>query len=87
MEKRAFKDVHRRDIFQGDSSRARQNKAKPVFNVCNIVRIAGFKVELTTNLADHLLLRDADRTLTIFLHVSYLMGQRQCVALVYYSDL
>ncbi|PCH03616.1 Hypothetical protein PENO1_031420 [Penicillium occitanis (nom. inval.)] len=52
-------------------------KLGPVFNVCNIVRIGGFKVELTTNLADHLLLRDADRTLTIFHHASYLMSQRQ----------
>ncbi|KAF3402145.1 hypothetical protein DPV78_004664 [Talaromyces pinophilus] len=52
-------------------------KLGPVFNACNLVRIAGFKVELTTNLADHLLLRDTDRTLTIFHHASYLMGQRR----------
>lgn len=58
-------------------------KLGSVFNVSNIVRIAGFKIELTTNLADHLLLRDADRTLTIFHHASYLMGQQECVVYGY----
>lgn len=60
-------------------------KLEPVFNVCNIVRIGGFKVELTSNLSDHLLLRDTgvDKTITIFHHASFLMGQRQCVVLSY----
>ncbi|KAL4804614.1 hypothetical protein BDV18DRAFT_161708 [Aspergillus unguis] len=47
------------------------------FNVVNLVRIAGFHVELTTNLADHLRLRDTDKTVTIFHHASFLNHQRQ----------
>ncbi|KAL2833321.1 hypothetical protein BDW59DRAFT_180084 [Aspergillus cavernicola] len=47
------------------------------FDVYNMVRIAGFNIELTTNLSDHLRLRDADKTVTIFHHASFLKGQRQ----------
>ncbi|KAL4967033.1 uncharacterized protein BDV14DRAFT_207787 [Aspergillus stella-maris] len=46
------------------------------FNISNMVRIGGFKVELTTNLADHLRLRDTDRTVSVFHHASFLKGQR-----------
>ncbi|KAL4902092.1 hypothetical protein BDW74DRAFT_169809 [Aspergillus multicolor] len=46
------------------------------FDVSNIVRIAGFKVELTANLADHLRLRDADKTVKIFHHASFLKCQQ-----------
>ncbi|KAL5333741.1 hypothetical protein BJX70DRAFT_403294 [Aspergillus crustosus] len=42
-----------------------------------MVRVAGFKVELTTNLSDHLRLRDADKTISIFHHASFLMGHRK----------
>jgi hypothetical protein len=48
------------------------------FDVCNMVRIAGFKIRLTTNLFQHLHLRD-DRTVTIFHHASFLKSQRQYV--------
>lgn len=47
------------------------------FNVSSMVRIAGFNIELTTNLADHLRLRDADRTVMIFHHVWFLRSQQQ----------
>lgn len=47
------------------------------FNVSSMVRIAGFNIELTTNLADHLRLRDADRTVMIFHHASFLGSQQQ----------
>jgi hypothetical protein len=57
------------------------------FTVCNMVRIAGFKIELTTNIADHLRLRDADRTVAIFHHASFLKSQRlyerPCPVLMY----
>jgi hypothetical protein len=45
----------------------------------NLVQIAGFKVELTTNLSDHLRFHDANRKVTIFHHASFLMAQRQYV--------
>ncbi|KAL4925212.1 uncharacterized protein BDV17DRAFT_300385 [Aspergillus undulatus] len=47
------------------------------FNVSSMVRIAGFKVELTSNLTDHLRLRDAKRTVTVFHHASFLKSQQQ----------
>jgi hypothetical protein len=49
------------------------------FKVCNMVRIAGFRVELTCNLSDHLRLRDIDKTVTVFHHASFLMAHRQSV--------
>jgi hypothetical protein len=48
-----------------------------MFNVCNMVRIAGFKVELTSNLSDHLRLRDIDKTISVFHHASFLLANRQ----------
>ncbi|KAK4870834.1 hypothetical protein LT330_000071 [Penicillium expansum] len=45
------------------------------FNVCNMVRIAGFKLELTSNLSDHLRLRD--KTISIFHHASFLLANKQ----------
>lgn len=47
------------------------------FNVSSMVRIAGFNIELTTNLADHLRLRDTDKTVTVFHHASFLRSQQQ----------
>ncbi|KAL2842927.1 hypothetical protein BJY01DRAFT_216260 [Aspergillus pseudoustus] len=47
------------------------------FDVCSMVRIAGFNIELTTDLSQHLQLRDADRTVTIFHHASFLKSQRE----------
>lgn len=49
------------------------------FKVCNMVRIAGFRVELTSNLSDHLRLGDVDKTVTVFHHASFLMAHRQYV--------
>lgn len=49
------------------------------FDVYNMVKIAGFNVELTTNLSDHLRLRDIDKTVTIFHHASFLKGQQKYV--------
>ncbi|KAL2827739.1 hypothetical protein BDW59DRAFT_179017 [Aspergillus cavernicola] len=47
------------------------------FNVCKMIRIAGFGVELTCNLYDHLRLRDVDKTVIIFHHASFLTVHRQ----------
>ena len=60
-------------------------KLEPVFDLSNIVRIGGFRVELTSNLSDHLLLRDTgvDKSITIFHHASFLMGQKQYGVLTY----
>lgn len=49
------------------------------FNVCNLVRIAGFQVEPTSNLCDHLRFRDANRTVEVFHHASFLMAHKQYV--------
>ncbi len=53
------------------------------FNVSSMVRIAGFNIELTTNLADHLRLRDADRTVMVFHHALFLRSQQQYVFLLF----
>ena len=47
------------------------------FTARNLNRITGFKVELTTNLADHLRFRYEDRTVSIFHHASFLRYQRK----------
>ncbi|KAL4885453.1 hypothetical protein BJY04DRAFT_230987 [Aspergillus karnatakaensis] len=47
------------------------------FNIYSMVRIAGFNVEPTSNLADHLRLRDVDRTISVFHHASFLMANRE----------
>ncbi|KAJ0423242.1 hypothetical protein BJY00DRAFT_59252 [Aspergillus carlsbadensis] len=46
------------------------------FHIYNMVRIAGFRIELTTNLLEHLQLRDQDQTVTIFHHASFLHSQQ-----------
>ncbi|KAI0167562.1 hypothetical protein BJ166DRAFT_237712 [Pestalotiopsis sp. NC0098] len=42
----------------------------------NIERFAGFEVRLTTNLKDHLLVREDTKTVTIFHHAAFLQHQR-----------
>ncbi|KAF7531701.1 hypothetical protein G7054_g8629 [Neopestalotiopsis clavispora] len=49
------------------------------FNVMNIERFAGFEVQLTTNLTDHLLVREDARRVTIFHHAAFLQRQREYV--------
>ncbi|KAI0020053.1 hypothetical protein F4780DRAFT_770993 [Xylariomycetidae sp. FL0641] len=51
---------------------AADEKLGTFFNARNIERIAGIKVKLTTNLLDHLLLREELKTVTIFHHASFL---------------
>jgi hypothetical protein len=49
------------------------------FTAQNLDLIADLKVELTTNLADHLLLQEDERTVFIFHHVSFLKNQQRYV--------
>ncbi len=52
-----------------------RGKVSALFTARNLSRIAGFKVELTTNLADHLRFRDSDMTVTVFHHATFLGHQ------------
>lgn len=54
-------------------------KLDGAFKVCNLVRIAGFRVEPTSNLCDHLRLRDVDKTVEVFYHALFLIAHRQYV--------
>ncbi len=45
------------------------------FTARNLDLIAGLRVELTTNLADHLLLHEEDKKVLIFHHASFLKNQ------------
>lgn len=55
-------------------------KFESTFNVRRMVGIAGFKVELTSNLSDHLQFRDSDKTVKIFHHASFLEAHRKYVS-------
>lgn len=49
------------------------------FNLIRMVGIAGFDVELTSNLSDHLRFRDSDKTVKIFHHASFLEAHKRYV--------
>ncbi|KAI0874169.1 hypothetical protein GGS24DRAFT_490192 [Hypoxylon argillaceum] len=51
-------------------------KLEASFHVYNIEHIAGLKVQLTTNLHDHLLLREDIRTVFIFHHAAFLQSHK-----------
>ena len=50
-------------------------KLGTAFTARNLNLVAGLRIELTTNLADHLRLRNEDRTVSIFHHASFLRCQ------------
>jgi len=52
-------------------------KLDPRFTAVNLERIAGFEVQLTTNLADHLLLREDRQLVCIFHHAAFLQCCRR----------
>lgn len=52
-------------------------KLEASFHVYNIEHIAGLKVQLTTNLHDHLLLREDIRTVFIFHHAAFLQSHKR----------
>jgi hypothetical protein len=54
-------------------------KFERTYNVCSMIRIAGFEVVPTSNLCDHLRFRDVDKTVEVFHHASFLMAHRQYV--------
>ncbi|KAJ5095214.1 hypothetical protein N7532_007505 [Penicillium argentinense] len=62
------------DAISRDDDGIRLDKT---FNVCSITRVGGFKVELTSNLSDHLRLRDADKTITLFHYASFLKANKE----------
>lgn len=51
----------------------------PHFTARNLDLIVGLNVELTTNIADHLLLREEEKTVLIFHHASFLKNQMKSV--------
>jgi hypothetical protein len=57
-------------------------KLGPQFTAQNLDLIAGLKVELTTNLADHLLLREDEGAVLLFHHASFLKNQQRSVVYV-----
>ena len=48
------------------------------FTAANIERIAGIKIQWTSNLADHLLLRDDDTRVMFYFQASFLELHKQC---------
>lgn len=69
------------DLFNGRPELACDGlKLENSFNVVNIERFAGFDVHLTTNLKDHLLVREDVKVVTIFHHAAFLQHQRKCVS-------
>jgi len=55
-------------------------KLENLFTAQNLGRIAGIEIEWTNNLADHLLLIDDDKKVSIFHHASFLQFQQsRCV--------
>lgn len=47
------------------------------FTARNLDLIGGLKVELTTNITDHLMLQEADNSVLIFHHASFLKNQQR----------
>lgn len=68
-------DFVRKTFPQTDSPRNEGTKLDVGFTLCNIIRIAEFNVEPTSNLCDHLRLRDG--TLEVFHQASFLVAQKQ----------
>lgn len=54
-----------------------KTKLDETFTICNMIHIAGFQVEPTSNLYNHLQLRD--RTVEVFHHASFLVAHREYV--------
>jgi hypothetical protein len=71
-----IQDLMREQFPENHSSLHGNIRLQKGFDVYNMVRIAGFKIELTTNLLEHLQLRDQDQTVKVFHHASFLQSQR-----------
>jgi hypothetical protein len=67
-----------RDIFSDKISLGHDGvRLGTQFTARNLKRYTRFRIELTTNLADHLRLRYEDRTVSIFHHASFLRCQHK----------
>jgi hypothetical protein len=67
-----------KDIFSDKISLGHEGiKLGTSFTARNLDRVAGFHIELTTNLADHLRLRHEDRIVSMFHHASFLRYQQK----------
>ncbi|KAI4594820.1 hypothetical protein KJ359_007623 [Pestalotiopsis sp. 9143b] len=65
------------DFFSGRPGLPSEGlKLENSFNIVNIERFAGFDVCLTTNLKDHLLVREDIKSVSIFHYASFLQHQR-----------
>ncbi|GAM35745.1 hypothetical protein TCE0_017r04306 [Talaromyces pinophilus] len=76
----SLQDFVRETLSEANSLDDDGIKFETSFNVCGMVGIAGFKVELTSNLSDHLRFRDSDKTVKIFHHASLLEAHRKTSA-------
>jgi len=66
-----IKDLVSRE-FSSQSSMKQPVKLERIFNARNLERIAGVEVRWTSNLADHLRMRDDDRAVEIFHYATFL---------------
>lgn len=66
-------------LLESADSESDGTKLDRSFKMCNMVRIAGFRVEPTSNIYDHLRFRDRKKTVEIFHHASFLMSHKQYV--------
>jgi hypothetical protein len=62
-------------------------KLSKIFNACNLQRISGIRVAWTSNLADHLSMRDDDTRVVIFHHATFLEYHRTSEWLVFSAPL
>ncbi|GFF97339.1 conserved hypothetical protein [Aspergillus lentulus] len=72
----SLQDFVRETLSEAVSLENNGTKLDGAFKVCNMVRIAGFHVEPTSNLCNHLRLTDVNKTVEIFHHASFLTAHR-----------
>lgn len=60
------------DTFAPGTSRLESFRFSKIFTALNLERIAGIKICWTSNLADHLLMNDDEKTVTLFHCVTFL---------------
>jgi hypothetical protein len=70
-------DFMREAFSESTSIESDGAKLDRAFKICNMVRIAGFQVEPTSNICDHLRFRDMNKTVEVFHHASFLMSHEQ----------
>ncbi|KAJ5497052.1 hypothetical protein N7463_009039 [Penicillium fimorum] len=73
----SLQDFVQETLLEAASLKNEGTKLDGTFKMYNVVRIAGFKLEPTSNLRDHLRLRDVNKTIEVFHHASFLMAHTQ----------